>query len=318
VPISKFIYRAARSLRWHLNDLFERYLLPWPRILVLHFNNRLGHRRLIDQGNIDEGNTAVVSVTTRKDRVAKIYLVFESIAQGIVRPSRAILWIDDPTVFAALPPSLVRLQKRGLEVRLCENFGPHTKYFPYVCSIKHHEESLVTGDDDQLYPRNWLQCLIAAKRHAPDNVHCHFAKVVGLVENGFVPYEKWPVCNSTAARFDHIALGVSGVIYPPRLLDILREAGTGFRECCPRADDVWLHAQAIRAGYRVQQLKAVPHIFLQIPGSQKIALWRQNISEGGNNGQIRATYSPSDCAIIVGEGGGCESLAGSANHVNGL
>jgi hypothetical protein len=238
----------------------------------------------------------VVSVTTRKDRVAKTYLVFESIALGVVRPSRAILWVDDPSIFAALPPSLVRLQGRGLEVRLCDNFGPHSKYYPYVSSKEHHEEPLVTGDDDQLYPRNWLETLIAAQREAPENVHCHSAKVVGLAESGFVPYEQWTVCNSTAARFDHIALGVSGVIYPPRLLDVLREAGKGFRECCPRADDVWLHAQAIRAGYKVQQLTAVAHMFLQIPGSQKMALWRENVGEGANDRQIRATYTSDDYA----------------------
>lgn len=229
-----------------------------------------------------------------------------------------MLWIDDPSAFASMPASLTRLQARGLEVKLCENFGPHTKYFPYVSSVASHDFALVTGDDDQLYPRDWLESLIAARLEAPEIVHCHFAKVVGLAENGFAPYEQWPVCESTEARFDQIALGVSGVIYPPRLLEVLRDAGSGFRECCPRADDVWLHAQAIRAGYKVKQLTAVPHIFLQIPGSQKIALWRENIREGANNWQVRATYSPSDCALMRGESGIHTSLTGSASHINGL
>jgi hypothetical protein len=129
-------------------------------------------------------------------------------------------------------------------------------------------------------------------------VHCHIAKVVGLKEEGFAPYEDWSKSTSTAARFDQIALGVSGVIYPPRLLDVLREAGTAFRECCPKADDVWLHAQTIRAGCKVQQLTVIPKEFLQIPGSQKMALWRENVREGANNWQIRATYLPNDFAIM--------------------
>ena len=300
--IRKFINRAIRSLRRRQKEFLEQHILPWPPIFVFFLSNRFGHRRLTD-----EGIAVVVSVTTRKDRIATVYLVFESIARGIVRPSRAILWVDDLSIFAALPPSLVRLQRRGLEVRLCENFGPHTKYFPYVISIEHHEEPLVTGDDDQLYPRNWLRDLVAAARDRPEHVHCHLAKVVCLSEEGFSPYEMWPKCISTGARFNQIALGVSGVIYPPKLLDALHAAGTGFRECCPKADDVWLHAQAIRAGHKIQQLTKIPKEFLQTPGSQKIALWRENVRERANDRQVRATYSPSDCAIMFEEANHCES-----------
>jgi hypothetical protein len=296
VPIRKFVNRAIRSLRRRRNEFLERHILPWPHVFVLWLNNRFGRRRLTDAGS-----AVVVSVTSYSDRVAKSYLVFESIAQGIVRPSRAILWLDEPLIFANLPPALVRLQKRGLEVRLCENFGSHKKYFPYVSSIEHHEVPLVTGDDDQLYPRNWLRDLVAAIRRKPEHVHCYFAKVVGLSQEGFAPYEMWSKSTSTAARFDQIAIGASGVAYPPKLLDILREAGPGFRECCPKADDVWLHAHAIRAGYKVQQVTKVSTEFLQIPGSQKIALWRENVREGANNWQIRATYLPKDIEIMWNE-----------------
>jgi hypothetical protein len=263
-------------------------------MLALYLNNHFGKTRITE-----DGSSITLSITTRQDRLASVFFVFEAIAQGTIRPSRAILWIDDPSAFAALPQSLIRLQKRGLEIIFTDNFGPHTKYFPYVMSLGHHEMPLVTGDDDQLYPRRWLEGLAAAYSQSPEYVHCHLAKVVRLDESGGVrPYEEWPKCRSEHASFDHIALGVSGVIYPPELLNSLRNAGDVFRIYCPNADDVWLHVQAIRAGYRIRQLASTPGEFLPVAGSQRVALWRQNVVGGGNNWQIRATYTPSDLAKI--------------------
>jgi hypothetical protein len=212
------------------------------------------------------------------------------------------LWIDDPSLLQDLPNSLKNLQRRGLEIYLCENFGPHTKYFPYVSSIKDHVYPLVTGDDDQLYPTWWLEELLKAYEAAPDRVNCHYAKVVGLVNGELQPYEGWAKCDSTNPSYRYIALGVSGVIYPPGLLNALRNAGTAFRACCPKADDVWLHVQALRNGYRIQQLTRLPREFLMIPGSQDVALWHYNLREGGNNWQIRATYTSDDYARMSSEG----------------
>src|ERR1700728_1380397 len=65
---------------------------------------------------------------------------------------------------------------------------------------------------------------------------------------------------ATAPSLQHFATGVSGIPYPPTVLECFRRAGSEFLECCPKADHVWLHAQTIRAGSRVGARSERVHI----------------------------------------------------------
>jgi hypothetical protein len=182
--------------------------------------------------------------------------------------------------------------RRGLEIRLCKSYGPHTKYFPYVDAQDHFDVPLVTADDDQLYPQDWLQRLTEGYRNFPTAINCHWALPIGF-KDGIAKYTSWDRCGSMEPTFRQIALGVSGVIYPPAFLRTLKAAGSAFQSCCPKADDIWLHVQALRAGCKIRQLQSKALECLQIPGSQGLALGRANYG-GGNDQQIEATYTPAD------------------------
>jgi hypothetical protein len=236
----------------------------------------------------------VVSLTTYGQRTQTVHLAIESIGRGQTRPSRLILWLDEPLPAAGLPIGLRRLQKHGLEVRHCENYGPHKKYYPYLESLQEVEIPLVTADDDLLYPRNWLRDLVKAYRQFPEVINCHRARVMALDQTGIADYESWEPANSTRPSFCHFAVGLGGVIYPPSFLRALKIQATGFVSCCPKADDIWLHVQALRAGYKVRQIKKKCFHLLYIPGTQETALRDQNYTGGGNDLQIKATYQASD------------------------
>jgi hypothetical protein len=139
----------------------------------------------------------VVSLTTHGDRVFTVHLTIESIGRGELRPSRLILWLDEAATFSNLPAALRRLQQRGLEVKLSKNYGPHTKYYPYVESEKGITQPLVTADDDILYPSYWLNKLVGALREFPDSVNCYRARVVTVKEGEVVPFAEWKICTST-------------------------------------------------------------------------------------------------------------------------
>ena len=80
----------------------------------------------------------------------------ESIAAGRTRPQRLILWLDDPLQYDHRPAALRRLEARGLEIRLTENWGSHKKYFPALSIALGDDLAIATADDDTLYPRSWL------------------------------------------------------------------------------------------------------------------------------------------------------------------
>ena len=262
------------------------------QVLALKRRNETSSERVVDPSG------PVVSLTTYGPRIDTVYLTIESIARGRRKPSRLILWLDDERRFLDLPEPLRRLQRRGLEVALAENHGPHTKYFPYVASQAQHAVPLVTADDDIVYPRWWLQRLCDAHAVWPDQICCYRAHVVAIdgppADPVIRPYREWPPCQSREPQWWHFATGVSGVIYPPRFLDALHAQGTGFQICCPKADDIWLHAMALRAGFRVRQLGRLPRYFEGLPGTHDQGLVHFNSFSGGNDQQVAATYAAAD------------------------
>ena len=163
----------------------------------------------------------VVSLTTFGKRTDTVHLAIESIGRGRALPSRIILWIDDQGRFDSPPQAIRRLQRRGLEIKLCTNYGPHTKYYPYVASEEAFPTALVTADDDVLYPRYWLQKLVEALREYPETVNCYWAHVISVRAEGISEYANWKLCGSTSPSVRHLATCVYGVIYPPAFLSLI-------------------------------------------------------------------------------------------------
>jgi len=272
-------------------------------ILRLQLRNRFSRSRL------STGKPGpVVSMTTYGKRAQSVHLTIESIARGRAMPSRLMLWLDEPALFANLSKPLLRLQRRGLEIRFCENYGPHKKYYPYVESETEFHSPLITADDDVLYPPSWLAGAINAYERYPEYVNCYRARAMLLQDGKIAPYRDWPLCESAEPDYRIVATGVSGVIYPPALLQVLKRAGVEFETRCPRADDLWLHVHAIRAGFRIRQMQAEPIHFPHIPGSQHTSLWAENCTEGdGNDAQLSATYEAGDLDLL-----GCPPVAAIA------
>src|SRR5689334_21700643 len=73
-----------------------------------------------------------VSVTTYGARTRRVWSTLETIGRGTVRPRSVVLWHEDESVIRKPPRELRRLMKRGLIIKHCLDYGPHTKYFPYV------------------------------------------------------------------------------------------------------------------------------------------------------------------------------------------
>jgi hypothetical protein len=261
------------------------------RMLWLFSINRYSSRPLT------QPDGPVVSLTSYGKRIHTVYYPIESIGRGTLRPSRLILWLDDNTAFDHPPTTLRRLMGRGLELKLCQNYGPHTKFYPYVESELTFRCPLISADDDVLYPRSWIQGLVGAYQQFPDVINCYLAKTIAIRNDQIGRYSTWIINASTDASYRYMGHGVNGVIYPPAYLMALKRAGEGFQQCCPKADDIWCHVQAIRAGFKVRQIRPKAKRFPALPGTQEDGLWVEN-NNGGNDRQVRATYSAEDVEIM--------------------
>ena len=229
-----------------------------------------------------------------------MHVVIECIARGRLLPSALILWLDDATLFKDLPKPLKRLERRGLEVRLTRNHGPHKKYYPYIQVQKAFHLPLVTADDDVLYPDDWLDGLVQAFRERPDVVNCYRARVVAWNGDRLSKYEDWAMCESSEPSLKHFATAGLRCIYPPELLRALKNAGALLSNVAPKADDIWLHVQALRAGFKVRQIVSKARHFPVLPGTQKQSLQFSNASghNAGNDRQALLTYRESDLKTL--------------------
>lgn len=259
---------------------------------------RLRRRNLNSSVRVVDPGGPVVSLTTFSARLPSVYLTLESIAAGSLRPSRLILWLQDQETFDRRPITIKRLEDRGLEVRLTTDYGPHSKYYPYLLSAAEFRAPLVTADDDTLYSHWWLAGLSKAHADNPHVVSCYRAHVVEVEEGKVSPYLTWKPCQTTEPSWRCFATGGAGVLYPAEFLSVLKGVGSSFRDLCPTADDIWLHANALRAGYRVQQISKFPITFPSIPGTQNHGLFKVNAGRGGNDEQIKKTYTPRDVALL--------------------
>ncbi len=240
----------------------------------------------------------VVSLTTYEPRWHSVHYTIESIGSGRLRPSRLVLWVAPSVLDSGTPQPLQRQLARGLEIRTCEDLGPHKKYFAMV-NEGANTRDLVTADDDVLYWSDWLDGLVAAAQRHPGLIHAHRASVMSFDGAGrFLPYRQWPPCRSTRPSPLHFFTGVGGVLYPPRMQEALRRAGDGFRDCCPRADDIWLNAVAWRSGIAVRQTSVFSPLLFEVPGTRAHGLAQANREGGGNDHQLEATYTPEERAQL--------------------
>ncbi len=248
---------------------------------------------------VDNEATVTVTLTSHSDRIRRAFASIESIGRGQCRPRRVILFLGKKYETQPLPATLQRLIGRGLEVKYVNDVGPHTKYYPYLLLTDTFDTPLVTADDDKMYNAGWLAGLMDAYRAEPAMVNCWRAREVRFDANGLRPYDEWPLCRNTQPSITHFATGVGGVIYPPILLQRLKEAGDVFNECCPKADDLWLHVMAVRNGYPIRQIGLRAQEFPGVPRSSETALQRTNIDGKRNDVQAAQTYTRDDLDLLT-------------------
>ena len=238
------------------------------------------------------GEGPIVSLTSFGSRVNEVFYAIESIACGTLKPARISLWLEHDIIEQGLPDSLLRLQKRGLDIRGVEDLGPHKKYYPEVMSDRDQNAAFVTADDDTLYPQYWLQTLTSSYQNYPDDIQCFRAHRIVLTEQeSLAPYASWEPCLSNEASHWHFSTGSCGVLFPPKMRHALRNLGKEYQDLCPCADDIWLNSVALSSDVKVRQVVWVPKRFYEVPGTRQGALADYNNGKGGNDIQLAKTYS---------------------------
>jgi hypothetical protein len=236
--------------------------------------------------NLPTEELFIVSLTTFPTRINKVWLTIETILRQKEKPDKILLWLYKGEFNGkdTLPKNLLRLEKRGLEIRFCdENLMPHLKY--YYTMLENPNASVVTIDDDMFYPPDFLSKLKSVHAQVPNTIICSITRKIKIVGDEVRPYTEWKYNTiNTKPSFSNLSLGVGGVLFPPNSLHNETFNKNYILKLSLRADDLWLKIMSIKNETKVASMASeYRRFFIPIIYKDNISLMDSNIGEGKND-----------------------------------
>jgi hypothetical protein len=150
--------------------------------------------------------------------------------------------------------------------------------------------SLVTADDDIIYPAHWLQDLVNLHKRWPRAVIAHRCLGISVASGKLQPYHTWrPATTQTPADAIFPTTG-GGVLCPPEVMPPVTLNEDLAVRLAPSADDVWFRAAAWLGNLDVKLVRDEFPVIVTPPAPLRIMpLSRINVTE--NDRQLAAVLS---------------------------
>ncbi len=266
-------YRAFKS------DLIEQ-ISYWPALVPL----MLQYQKYGGVSTRPAAGKTVISLTSFPARLGKLHNCIRSLLSQKVQPAKIVLYLTrEECAHIQLPRKLEALQDIGLEIRVADiNVRSLNKIFHALHDFPTH--TIVTCDDDKIYPAGWLEGLLGTQSKYPHQIICNRSRVIEFDGNGDLkPYMLWPPGKAQGPSKSLLPLGVGGVLYPADSLD-KRVLDTGlYTKLCPTSDDLWLKVMAMLAGTQTVQVPDTNGVYPSIPFWNGPKLSPENLWNDGNN-----------------------------------
>ncbi|MFY0596607.1 MAG: glycosyltransferase [Cognatishimia sp.] len=263
-------------------DLRE-HIAYGPALLKWHV--RKGLARVLRRP-VRRAESVVVSLTSFTPRFQKLHTCIKSLLSQSMQPDSLVLYLPRE-MSSEVPPKLQSLVGDRFQIRFVDtNVRSLNKIYHALQDFP--EKTIVTCDDDKIYPRNWLEGLVKKAESHPKCIICNRSREIVLTpENQVARYVEWPETSVTRPSPALLPMGVGGVLYPPSALHPDVTNADLFREICETSDDLWLKVMSLRMGTKCVQVTEIPDKYASIPYWNGEKLSQQNISEGGNDTNLR-------------------------------
>lgn len=229
----------------------------------------------------------IVSLTSYPPRINHLRPVLESIFKQTKRPDKIVLWLATSEFSrqeADLPADLVGFAQRNkIHIEWCKDLKPHKKYF-YALQ-KYRDSIVITIDDDLVYARDMIKCLLTSYRKFPRAVSAIRSHVMHPEGEKFADYARFTqkqneIIGVPSMRL--LATNGAGSLFPPRLLDLQYFDENLVTKLSLYTDDLWLKTIEVLSGVPVVQPRHFKGL-QYVENSQQIGLCYDNTLQGGND-----------------------------------
>lgn len=228
----------------------------------------------------------VVSLTSFPARINTTWIAIETIMRQTYRPDRIVLWLAESQFpDHVIPESLIQLQKKGLEVRFCEDLRSHKKYY---YSFQEFKDSLVvTVDDDLFHPLDMIEKLMKLHKRHPDDIIASTVQIITPTMQSLPTewkqqdnYRKYISCKEAQA-FTGAGTLFPANSFPKKTYDI-----GSIKQNAWTCDDLWLKAASLYAGIKTTAVSPYRAFGIEIAIDNNETLYAINGADGGNQNNI--------------------------------
>lgn len=227
----------------------------------------------------EEQIPVIVSLTSIPSRLNRIHVTIRSILDQDAQPKKIILWLYEADK-KHVPENLIKLSGDIFSICYTKLNCPHIKLVP---SIENFPDScIVTCDDDFIYDRQWLSVLYKEHLANPKSIIANIIRQIQYDKaKKLLPYKEWNLKNPNNNK-TILAIGSSGVLYPPNAFTNQVLDSELFLKLAPKADDLWFKAMAIIANTAIVKTKNNPKQPIPVMGTQLISLKKENVDQNRN------------------------------------
>lgn len=231
----------------------------------------------------------IVSLTSYGDRINNVHIAIESILQQTLKPNRIILWLSKEEFCGKhIPIRLIEMTHRGLEIRYCDNYLSYKKIIPTLTEFP--EATIITLDDDLIYPRDLLEKLYYTHLNYPEDIVCARAHKIKFDKTGkILPYNKWNHDTNDTCGIDLLPTGGAGCLYPKNCFHQDITKWDIIANNCLHADDIWLRFMTLLKNKNVRKGYFYEYFFdtfIELSPDDNNALYHRNVTLGENTIQF--------------------------------
>lgn len=224
------------------------------------------------------------TLTTFPDRIDSVHYTIKSLFNQSVKPDRIVLWLaEEEFCGKEFPDSIKELQKRGLEIRYCDNLFGHKRYYKLLDEQKDNE-LLIMFDDDIIFPYYMIERLYDKWKEYPDAIICDRGQLLTFDGNEVLNPGRWSSISDVgidSPSYRILVSGGGGCLVPPKSLYKDVCVPEKIKEYALRVDDLWLMFMAVQNNTKILRTYKYHRTFISSENQQTVQLGKEAIYNGG-------------------------------------